>query len=570
MKDYHVKNTRLLVLGVVIFLFGAVTIGRLFWLQVLENPFYSALASRRQEVYKDLFPQRGVIYTREKEELYPLVANRDYYLVYAEPVKITDAKKVVDQLTPILALTEEEWQPLLTRLSDRQDVYAPIKHKVAKKQVEQIEALKLDGIGAVAETYRFYPEKSIGGHIFGFVGYQNDELVGQYGLEGYFNKDLAGQAGILKSVKDAVGSLITVGPRSVKKAQNGVDLVLTIDRNVQFTACQKLKDYVSRFSAEGGSVIIMKPQGEIIAMCSEPDFDPDKYNEVKDINFFNNPAIFNAYEPGSVYKMITMAAGIDLGKISPQTTYVDSGELKIGGFTIKNSDLQAHGEVTMSQALDKSLNTAAIYVEQLIGKEEFKKYVKAFGFGQKSGITLDTESIGDISSLDKAGEIYGITASFGQGIAVTSLQLINAFATVANQGAMYKPYIVSEIIHPDGKKEAFTPQKIKQVITPKTAAMVTGMLISVVENGYGNRAKVKGYYLGGKTGTAQVAGPHGGYGDKTIHTFVGFGPVSKPAFVMLTKLDNPKGPRFAESSSVPLFGELSAYLLNYYGVLPDY
>ncbi len=381
---------------------------------------------------------------------------------------------------------------------------------------------------------------------------------------------MAGKAGLIKSAKDAVGALITIGPRSITKAENGVDIVTTLDRTVQYTACQKLKVYVEKFSAEGGTVIIMKPDGAILAMCSEPDFDPDKYNEIEDINTLNNPAIFTAYEPGSVFKMITMAAGIDTGKITPETKYTDTGELKIGGYTIKNSDLKAHGEVTMAQALDKSLNTGAIFVEQLIGKEEFKKYVKNFGFGKKTGITLDTEMPGDISPLDKPGEIFGVTGSFGQGITVTSLQLVTSFAAVANQGKMVKPYIVSEIIKPDGAKDIFEPQNGLQVISAKSAAQVAAMLMSVVENGYGTRAKVPGYYFGGKTGTAQVAASGGGYGDKTIHTFVGFGPVSKPAFVMLTMLRNPAGPRFAESSSVPLFGELAAFLVKYYEIPPEY
>ncbi|MFA6215929.1 MAG: penicillin-binding protein 2 [Patescibacteria group bacterium] len=561
---------RITLLALIIFFISFVIIGRLFVLQIWDHSFYHDLAERRQEVLKNLLPLRGSIYTKEKDQLFPLVTNRDYYLVYAEPVKIKDAKKVIDAITPILGLKEEEWQPLLAKLSKGSDPYEPIKHKVAKPEMEKIQALKIEGIGILPESYRFYPEKGIGGQLFGFVGFKGDEKIGQYGLEGYFNQPLTGKSGEIKSIKDALGSLITIGPRSIKKAENGVDLVLTIDRTVQFIACQKLKFYYDYFRAESGTVIIMKPSGEILAMCNYPDYDAENYGEVGNIDYFNNPAIFAAYEPGSVFKMVTMAAGLDSGKVTPESTYIDTGEVKIDSFTIRNSDLKAHGQQTMIQVLENSLNTGVIFVEQLIGKETFQKYVKAFGFGQPTGITLDKEMPGDISPLDKPGRIYGMTSAFGQGITVTPLQLTAAFGAIANKGTLVKPYLVSEIIHPDGKKEEFGPQTVRQVVDPKTATLLTGMLTSVVERGYGKKAGVKGYYFAGKTGTAQVPAPGGGYGGKTIHTFVGFGPVSNPQFVMLVKLNNPSGPRFAEDTICPLFHDIAAYLLNYYQIPPDY
>lgn len=564
------SNKRIGVLGLAIFLFGVIIIIRLFNLQVLQHSFYTTLASEKQEVYKDLIPQRGSIYTREKGKLYPLVTNRDYYLAYAEPVKIDDAGKIIDTITPILELEEEEWKEILGRLNKENDPYEPIKTKVTKQQVEQIEALELEGIGFIPQTFRFYPEKEIGGHIFGFVSTKDNEQIGQYGLEGYFNQELSGKPGLLKSIKDALGALITIGPRSIKKAEDGVDLVLTIDRNIQFNACQKLQEFYDWFDADGGNVIIMRPTGAILAMCSLPDFDPEYYGQVEDINHFNNSTIFSPYEPGSIFKMVTMAAGLDTGAVSPDTTYVDEGEVKVGPFTIKNADLQAHGEQTMTQVLEKSLNTGAIFVEQKVGKDTFRKYVKDFGFGDITGIQLDTEVAGDISSLDKAGDIYGITASYGQGITVTPIQMITAFAAVANRGKLVKPYIISEIIRPDGETQITQPRQIRQVIDSKTAALLTGMLTSVVENGFGEKASVDGYYLAGKTGTAQVVASGGGYGDETVHTFVGFGPVINPQFVMLVKLDNPKGIRFSSDSVTPLFSQLAEFLLNYYQIPPDY
>jgi cell division protein FtsI/penicillin-binding protein 2 len=561
---------RISVLALVVLIFGLLLIVRLFYLQVWRHPYYYSLAAERQEVNRDLFPVRGQIYTREKDELYPLVANREYYLLYAEPSKIQSPNKIIDGLTPILGLKEEEWKEMLTRLGKKDDPYEPLKHKITKKQADQIKDLNFEGLGFLPEPYRFYPEKSIGGHLFGFVSYNDNKSTGQYGLEGYFNDQLSGKPGLIKSIKDAVGSLITIGPRSIKNAENGSDLVLTVNREIQYTACQKLKQYYERFSAQSGTVIIMQPDGAILAMCSYPDFDPENYRETKDINIFNNPATFVAYEPGSVFKAYTMAAGLDSGAVTPQTTYEDTGEVKISNFTIKNSDLKAHGKQNMVDVLEHSLNTGAIFVEQKMGKDTFERYIRDLGFGKLTGITLDRESSGNLASLNKSGEIFGMTASYGQGITATPIQLVTAFAAIANQGKLPKPYIVSEIIKPNGEKEVFSPQVVKQVISPKAASMLAGMLTSVVERGYGKKAGVKGYYFAGKTGTAQIASPSGGYGAETNHTFIGFGPVSSPKFVMLMKLEKPKGPKFAEDTIVPLFHDLAEFMINYYQISPDY
>jgi len=560
---------RILFLALITLLLSLIIILKLFNLQVLQHSFYLVMASEKQEVYKNLFPERGSFYTQETGELYPLVTNRDYYLIYAVPAKIESPKKIVDSITSILGLKEEEWKDLLVRLAKTDDPYEPIKHKITKRQMEEIEALDLAGINFLPENYRFYPEQGIGGHIFGFVSSNNDEKIGQYGLEGYFNKELSGKSGLIKSVKDALGSLITIGPRSIKKAEDGVDLVLTIDRQVQFTACQKLKEYYEYFKAESGTVIIMEPTGAILAMCSFPDFDPENYNEVKDINYLNNPAIFYSYEPGSVFKPITMAAALDQNKISPETIYEDTGEVKVGQFTIKNFDKKAHGIKTMTEVLEESLNTGAMFAAEKVGKETLKKYVEDFGFGKNTGITLDSEAAGDISQLNKKGDTYYLTASFGQGITATPLQLAAAYAAIANNGILTKPYIVSEIIKPDGEKEIIKSQEVRRVMSAKAASLLTGMLVSVTEKGYDKKAKVSGYYLAAKTGTAQVASG-GGWSGKTIHTFIGYGPVSNPKFVMLLKLNNPQGIGFASDSLGPLFRQIAEFLLNYYQIKPDY
>jgi cell division protein FtsI/penicillin-binding protein 2 len=347
---------------------------------------------------------------------------------------------------------------------------------------------------------------------------------------------------------------------------------LTLDRNIEFFVCEKIKAAVERHGADGGSVVVMDPKsGAILAMCSYPDFDPNEYSKTEDINVFNNPATFYQYEPGSIFKAITIAAALDLEKVTPTTTYNDEGFVKVDDRTIKNSDEKAHGVQTMTDVLDESLNTGAVFAVQKIGAESFKKYVEDFGFGETVGIGLDFESSGNISSLSKKGAIWSATGSFGQGISVTPIQVVAAFGAIANGGKLMKPYIIDEIRKSNGEIIKAEQKVIRQVISSRTATLLGGMLASVVEHGHGKRAGVPGYYVAGKTGTAQVAKKDGsGYErDVTIGSFVGFAPVEDPKFVMLVKIDHPRDTIWAEATAAPLFGEIAKFMLNYFKVPPS-
>jgi cell division protein FtsI/penicillin-binding protein 2 len=292
---------------------------------------------------------------------------------------------------------------------------------------------------------------------------------------------------------------------------------------------------------------------------------------VEDQSVFNNPAIFSQYEPGSIFKPITMAIGLDLKLVNPETTYEDTGNVQIGPHTIKNSDLKSNGIQTMTQVLEKSLNTGVVYVVRLVGPQKFREYAEAFGLGSLTGIELDREAMGDTDSLKKRGEIWSATASFGQGIAVTPIQMLNAFNAIANGGRLMKPYIVREFVESSGAEREVQPKAIRQVLSERTSTLLRGMLVNVVENGHGKRAGVAGYYVAGKTGTAQVSKKDGGgyEKDRVIGSFIGFAPADNPVFSMLVKVDNPKTVQWAESSAAPVFGEIAKYLLNYYKVPPE-
>lgn len=617
----------------IIFLFAGAVVYKLFSLQIQQCDLYTAMAADQQQVSSKLKPERGKIYftetTNNQEKLFPVATNKDFAVLYAVPKDVVNPRELAEKFydffdrprleaelaktasnTPLVIATSTKEAAMalyLKRLDRPGDLYESLDNKkldnedllkfyaflasststpltaadlelknyqvVRKSASGTAEILKIPGLDFNIEKLRYYPENEIGAHLLGFVSYGSGEGAGKYGLEEFFNEELFGQYGSLKSEKGARANMIIANDREFIKPVAGVDLVLTIDRNVEFTACAKLKEAVKKHGASGGSVVVMNPQtGAIIAMCSFPDFNPNDYQTVKDISVYNNPALLYQYEPGSVFKTVTMSIALDQNKVTPATLYTDSGEMMIKGWSkpIRNSDFSTHGPhgvVDMNTVLEYSLNTGAIFAMRQVGPKVFADYVKSYGFGEKTGIELGAESSGNIGNLlgSKVKEIDAATASFGQGLAATPLQMLMPYQAIANHGILMKPYIVKAMIRA-GQKEEISPKQIARVITNKTAATISAMLVNVVELGHAKRAYMEGYYIGGKTGTAQVAVTGGYSKDKYIHTFVGIAPIDNPIFVMLTKIDDPKDVQFAEGSALPLWTEVADFMLKYYQV----
>jgi len=632
-EKIRVSLSRWRLVVAIIFLFSGALVYKLFNIQIQQCDLYTAMAAGQQQVTSKLKPERGKIYFTEtinnQEKLYPVATNKDFAVLYAIPKDVVSPRQLAEKFyeffdrprleeelkkttssTPVIATStsEEIIAGYLKRFDKPGDIYESLDNKkvdidgllklyaflasstsspllsadlelknyqVVRKNSSSTPdgTLKIPGLDFNIESLRYYPEDEIGSHLLGFVSYASGDGQGKYGLEEFFNDELFGQYGSLKSEKGAQANVIIVNDREYVKPVSGADLVLTIDRNVEFTACEKLKEAVKKHGASGGSVVILQPKtGAIIAMCSVPDFNPNDYKSVKDISVYNNPALLYQYEPGSVFKTVTMSIALDQGKVLPSTTYNDTGEIMISGWSkpIRNSDYSTHGPhgvVDMNTVLEYSLNTGAIFAMRQVGPKTFADYVKNYGFGEKTGIELGAESSGSIGNLlnTKVKEIEAATASFGQGIAATPLQMLMPYQAIANHGILMKPYIVKEIIRGD-KKEEIMPKQITRVISDKTAATVSAMLVNVVELGHAKRAYINGYYVGGKTGTAQVA-ESGGYSkDKYIHTFVGIAPIDNPAFVMLTKIDDPKDVQYAEGSALPLWSEIADFMLKYYQI----
>lgn len=559
---------------------GAVIAANLFFLQIFQHKKYDALAQNQHNIFEELTPTRGEIFLQDyslakknltADNLVPLAVNRQYQMAYAVPKEISESQRaeVSRKISEILAVDNEE---ILKKLQKSNDPYEALKHKLDDDTVKKIETAKILGIHLAAEDWRYYPMGAGAAPIVGFLGGGGEKKVGQYGIESYYEKELAGQTGFIKSSRNALGGTAPTDESDMELAKDGDSLVLTIDQNIQWQLEQRLKEAVDKWTSPSGCGIVMEPTtGRILAMASFPGFDPNEYSKVKDVNDFKNSCIQTAYEPGSVMKPITMSAGINEGKVTPQTTFEDSGSLQIGSYVIYNAQNKKYGLATMTNVLENSINTGAAFVQRLLGKELFVKYIDAFGFNKLTGIDLAGEVKANLFNLSQKADINFATASFGQGVAVTPLQMVTALSAIANKGKLMKPYVVDKIIKSDGQIVQSQPQEVSQVISEQTANKVTAMLVSASKTHYYTAVKIRDNYLvATKTGTAQIADPaKKGYGAETNHSFVGFAPALDPRFIIFLKIEKPHGINFAVSSLSPVFNDVAQYILNYLEIKPQ-
>ena len=536
------KNWRVNLIFILVIIFSAAIIGRLIFLQVLKGDFYKALSQGLHNPFNEVQGERGEIFLNNEKDL---AINVNLPLVFAVPNEIKNQKETAKALSEILNLDENF---ILEKLQNESS-YFLIKRKLSQKEIEDLKNLNPEGIFISEEKERYYPQENLASQVIGFLG---AEGKGQYGLEEFYDE-------ILQSKEELRGY------------QKGSDLILTIDYNIQFEAEKLLEKAKENLGIEKGQIIVIEPSsGKVMAMAVFPNFDSnqyEKYAKEGNLEVFKNGATQELFEPGSVFKPIVMAAALEEGKITPQTTYIDEGQVKIGGYTIFNYNNNIWGEKSMTEVLEKSINTGAVFAQSQLGETLFLKYIEKFGFFEPTGIDLQ-EAYSENQELRKGRKINLATASFGQGITISPIQLAEAYGAIANGGKLVKPYLVERIFE-DGKEIQTEPEVSQPIISSKTIHQLTAMLVNVVENGYGKEAKVPGYYIAGKTGTAQVA-EGGAYSpDKSIQTFAGFFPAFNPKFLILVKLDNPKT-RTAEYSAVPIFHDLAEYIIHYYQIPPDY
>jgi cell division protein FtsI/penicillin-binding protein 2 len=553
------------------------------------------------------------------------IFTKDDY-VYANPLLISNPKTTAEILLQFLS--EYNLDQLEFALTKRPNRYIKIQNKLDFDASNAIKKLNIKGLGLTKEHWRNYSEQdgenTFAAQLLGFIDHGGNAA---YGIEKSMDDILRGREGVIRADVDVSGRTLTSRLNTIQEAQNGNDVILTIDHVIQNTVEEYLKEQVIASQAMSGEVVITEPKtGRVIAMATYPTFNPNKYGEVyekeeiflnseeqknivekktkdgslyylyynpgyfieifkKDekwlayknregIRAYRNPIVSDFYEPGSVFKAIAMAAAIDAKEVTPQTIYHDIGPVVVdnGDFTIKNATNNYFGTVTMVDVLAKSLNTGMQFVAKKLGPATLHEYLKNFGFGERTNIELTDEEKGVITYYRRwLSESDLVTKAFGQGIAATPIQVVNAIATLANGGLLMQPYVVDGIIDSNGKVTKTEPQIIRKVISPETSKIITAMMVSVVEISYSKTAKVPGYKLAGKTGTSQIA-TRGLYekGDgTTIASMGGFGPINDPKFAMLIKINRPRASIWGETNASPLFKKIAEFLLNYYHVQPD-
>lgn len=559
------KKLKLLLIGYV--LFFLIIIAKLFYLQILL-PNYEKKIEYLQ--VKKILPKRGEIYDRNNQAL---VLNQNTYLLFFEPKKIKTKNKevLIKKLDSLLKIGQTTLEAKL----ETTGFWVPVKGNIEENLKKKIEKLKLDGIGFEEESRRFYPEGSIAAHLLGFVGKnEKGDNIGYFGIEGFWEKDLAGLPGVLKSERDLFGRPIFVGTQEKLDAEDGRDLILTIDKSVQWSVKEILKSGIERYQAKEGCVIVAEPTTmEIISLVCLPDFDPSQYYKFNE-TYFKNPAISNLYEPGSIFKPLVMAAAFQEKSLRPSDYYYEFGPVEIDGYQIRTWDNKYEGKISMARIIEKSSNVGMVYIGEKLGKKKLLRYLALFGVGEMTGIDLQGEVKGFVREEKDWYPIDYATATFGQGIVVTPIQMIRAFSAIINGGKIMKPFVVKEVIekkttNKEEKRLVGRPEVVRKILDQKVSETMKSILESAVENGEIHWAKPKGYRLGGKTGTAQVA-IRGHYDpSKTIASFIGFGPINKPKFVILVTLKEPKTSPWGSETAAPLFFEIAKELLVYYNIAPE-
>lgn len=507
---------------------------------------------------------RGIIVAADGS---PLAMNQPGYLVYAQRKEIENTADFIRKIAPLAGIDEAS---LAADLADPQRVWLPLLRKADTNIVEKLTELHLPGLGFEKESKRYYPEASMAAHLLGFVGSdQNGNDLGYFGLEGYYDRELRGKDGKLTTEKDVRGTPILVGNAMRIEPENGRTLTLWLDRTIQQIVEKKLLAAMEKYGAKEGTVVVMDPaSGGILAMAHFPNYDPTYFADF-DKMYYKNPAVGSSYEPGSTFKVLVMAAGINEKVITPATTMNEDGPVTMGEYKIRTWNNEYNGTISMTDALVHSSNVGMVFVQRKLGEEKLLKYIHAFGFGVPTGIDLEDEQSPELRKSAEWREIDYATVSFGQGIAVTPLQMVRAVAALANGGWLMEPHMVKEVVSDTGKRAAIAPRKISQVISKTTASLVTEMMVAAVEEGEAKWAKPKGYRVAGKTGTAQI--PVAGHYDdkKTIASFVGFAPADNPRFVMLVTLREPTSSQWGSETAAPLFFNIARDIFSYYGISPQ-
>jgi cell division protein FtsI/penicillin-binding protein 2 len=544
-----------------------VLLGRLAYWQVWRHSDMARLAATYHDDTITLAAVRGNILDRNGALL---VTNTPVFSIFASPDQITGAerKDIAAKLAPVIQLTPADIE--LKLASARQFVY--LARRVPASVAQQLDAMRLPGIGKVAETQRSYVDGGVAGTSLAanLLGFANDAGTGNYGIEGYYDKTLAGQAGFEATVRDLANRPIVLSDRQRRDPVNGMTLQLSLDSTIQVVAERALADGVQKYQAESGSLIIMEPAtGRIVAWADVPSYNANQFATTPTAQFID-PIVSNLYEPGSVMKVVTLSGALDDHAITPDTRFNETGVAVVGGVAIHNWDNRAHGNVTMTQVLQNSLNVGAVKAQQMEGAAPFYQYMQRFGIGAPTGVDVAAETAEPLRDLAKWKPVELATASFGQGVDTTPIEMLAAVNVVATGGNLVWPHVVDQVIDANGTHHPVQPRVVRQVISAKTAQEMQQMMVGVVEKGSGFAARIDGFKnrIAGKTGTASIP-ENGKYlPDATIGSFVGFVPVDHPQFIMLVITRKPKVLFEGAYVSAPIWKTVASALITQWQIAP--
>lgn len=549
MNNSQQRRLWIIVIGLVFT--TVIIVGRLVAFQVLQGETWASRARNEQMIIAR--PERGTIYDRNGAVL---AANGVDYQVSVAPNLVSEPEELATSLAPILQKPRFEILGVLE--SGRP--FVMLEGRVSAEVADTLRSLPYDGIQIDPLPRRFYPQEDLLCHTLGYVDFDGD---GGGGLEGYYQRELAGEA---------ASATINISPLTTQEsviAREGADLILTIDRSVQYTVERHLQRALREHGAQSGTIIVMDPNtGAILALANEPCYSPFEFFEAEE-SLLVNPAVTLQYEPGSVIKVITMAAALDSGTVTPQTTYYDSGVLEVGGHRTVNWDRSAPGTTDMTTLLARSLNVGAATLATWMGPETYYNYMQRFGFGRPTGVDLMSEASGlmPLPGDELWTESFLATNAYGQGLAVTPLQMAISVSALANGGYLMQPYIVEEI-HSSNGTYVHEPTVLSRAISPETAHQLTAMAVTAVSREV-PEARVEGYTIAGKTGTAQIAENGVYHPTDVIGSFIGWLPADAPEIVVFIKLDRPRSAPWGSQTAAPAFAELTEELVVLLGIPPD-
>ncbi len=550
---------------------AAVLLSKLFFVQVVRSEAYSDRADRQYVTpASDIFERGTIYFTKKDGGLVSAAAQASGYKVAIAPGKLKDPESVYRKISTVFNLNKESF---LANAGKINDPYEEVADRLTREEADAVSSLNLKGVSVYKEKWRVYPGKNLASHILGFVGYIGNSLAGRYGLEREYQDILSrGKndpyvnffAEVFSNINGAL-----LGGRNMEG-----DLITSIEPEVQGFLEKTLEGVMEKYKADSAGGIIMNPKdGSIYAMAARPDFDPNNFAEAKNNKVFSNPLVENVFEFGSVVKPLVMAAALDKGVVTPETTYYDPGHVTVDKKIIYNFDKKGRGTADMQKVLTESLNTGMVFVSSKLGRENMRDYMLAYGIGKKTGIDLPNETSGLVSNLSSPRDIEYANAAFGQGIAFTPIELLRGLSSLVNGGELVVPHLASEIKYDNGlsKNMSYTPSQAK--ISAKTSEVITQMLVNVMDKGVNKNdpAGLSHYSIGVKTGTAQIPDPATGgyYQNRYMHSFFGFFPAYNPRFIIFLYAKDPKGVQYSSETWTSPFESIVKFLINYYQIPPD-